>query len=106
MNKRKDLRHLGMPKATNITSNTAIISHMAVDSKRIKMEVENILGYKVDNEQYEMAYDYATHKLDWQSKLYATKYSKEYLAIIIAETYEDQIRTTLINITSIGRLEP
>jgi hypothetical protein len=103
--KRKSLQHNEVLKATNQNVDTAIISQMAVNEKLdIIKETETILGYKVDKHRYQKAYEYALHKLGWQSKLYGCKYNKRYLAIVTAETYEQQIFQDYINSTSMRRL--
>lgn len=69
----------------------SIISQkMERSERKMIKEVEEILGYQVDKEKYEDAYEYAKHKLDWQSKRYGATYSTEYLEIVIAEIYEQQ----------------
>jgi len=101
---KKDLQHEQMLKATNQTSNIAIISQMAVLEKNVMRAVESILGYKLDPEQYQKAYKYSRHKLEWQSKLYDMTYDDEYLAIVTAENYEQQIFADYINSISMRRL--
>lgn len=94
-----------MLKATNKIIDTAIISQVAENEKNsLTKEVEAILGYKVDSEEYKEAYDYAKHKLAWQSKLYNTTYDKRYLAIVTAEIYEQNTFREYINSISMRRL--
>jgi hypothetical protein len=71
---------------------------------RIKMEVEKILGYKVEKMRFEQAYLYANHKLNWQGELNKIKYGEKYTAIVTAEIYEQQILSDYMNIQNIRRL--
>lgn len=91
--KGKGLQHGQVLKATNQNSYTNIISKLDSKAKRIIKEIEEMLGYKVDKKQFIEAYDYAKHKLAWQSKRYNTTYDDRYLAIVTAEVYEQQAFT-------------
>lgn len=98
------LQHGKVPKATNENIDTAIISQVAMNEKiSIKKEVEEILGYTVDEQLFQDAYEYSKHKLNWQSKRYNTKYDTRYLEIVIAEVYEQQAFSEYMN-TLAGRL--
>ena len=92
------LQHGEVPKATNENIDTAIISQVAMNEKiSIKKEVEEILGYTVDEQLFQDAYEYSKHKLNWQSKLYDTQYDERYTAIVTAENYEQQIFSEYMN---------
>lgn len=92
--KRKDLQHEQVLKVTNqniyINSYDSIVSQMERTEKKTIKEVEEILGYKIEMDKYQEAYEYAKHKLEWQSKKYNTTYDARYLEIVIAEIYEQQ----------------
>lgn len=103
--KRKGLQHEQVLKATNQNFDTVIISQMTDKEKSVMVAVENILGYEVDPEQYLKAYKYTRHKLDWQGKLYGRTYGDEYLKIVTAESYEQQIFAAYTNLKSIRRLK-
>ena len=101
----KGPKHDEVLKATNKNIDKAIISQVAENEKRdLIKQVEAILGYEVDLEEYKEAYDYAKHKLAWQSKLYNTTYNKRYLAIVTAEIYEQNTFREYINLLSTRRL--
>ena len=101
----KGPKHDEVLKTTNKNIDKAIISQVAENEKNsLTKEVEAILGYKVDPEEYKEAYDYAKHKLAWQSKLYNTTYDKRYLAIVTAEIYEQNTFREYINSISMRRL--
>lgn len=105
MDRRKDLQHDQVLKVPKQNIDTAIISQMAEDGKKMKKSIEKILGYQVDEQRYEKAYKYAKHKLDWQSRHFNKDYSNKYLAIVVAETYEQQIFADYINTTSMRRVQ-
>lgn len=93
---KKDLKHAQVPKAINKKFNTNIITQ-AGENNNIKTEVENILGYAVDDEQYQDAYEYSKRKLNWQGQRYNTQYDERYTAIVVAENYEQQILMGYMN---------
>lgn len=104
--KRKGLKHEQVLKATNQNFDTGIISQISVSEKQDMIEeVESILGYRVDKHEYQEAYEYALHKLGWQSKLYGCTYDKRYIAIVTAEIYEQQTFQEYINSISMRRLK-
>ncbi len=95
--KGKGLQHNEVLKATNQNSYNSIISQTERMKRKIINEVEEILGRKVDKELFNEAYEYAVHKLAWQSRRYNTTYDEMYLAIVTAEVYEQQAFTEFMN---------
>lgn len=91
--KGKGLQHGQVLKATNQNSYMNIISKPDSKAKKIIKEIEEILGYKIEKGPFKEAYEYAKHKLAWQSKRYNTTYDDRYLAIVTAEIYEQQAFT-------------
>lgn len=88
--KGKGLQHRQVLKVTNQNSYVPIISKIDENAKKIIKEIEEILGYKVEKDLFKEAYEYAKHKLAWQSKRYNTTYDERYLAIVTAQVYEQQ----------------
>lgn len=107
MPKRKGPKHDQVLRTTNEKTYTDIVSQDSETRKRkrLEREVEKILGYKIDQDQYEEAYMYARHKLDWQRKHLKQSYDEKYTAKVISETYEQQIFANYINTVSIGRMK-
>ena len=103
MDKIKGPKHDQVLGANKQNTNTNIIP-LEIEESKMKNIVIEKLGYIPEQEGYEKAYKYAKHKLEWQSKHFNKRFDKEYTAIVIAETYEQQIRTDYINTVSLGRL--
>lgn len=103
MDKIKGPKHDQVLGANKQNTNTNIIS-LGTEESKMKNRVIEELGYKPEEEGYKKAYEYAKHKLEWQSKHFNKTFNKEYTAIVIAETYEQQIRMDHINTVSLGRI--
>lgn len=104
MHKTKGPEHDQVLRTIKQNTNTIIIS-LETEESKMKNKVNEKLGYEPDQEQYEKAYKYATHKLEWQGRHLGKTFNENYAARVIAETYEQQNRMDFINTVSLGRFQ-
>lgn len=65
----------------------------------MKARVEILLGYEVEEDQFESSLDYAKRKLNFQDVLYGqdNRASEKYVAKVVSEIYESQFFTSFTN---------